>query len=163
MSNQSVFVGLGSNIRPRVHIPQALRLLDRRFGSLRLSQTYECPAVGFAGAAFLNLVVGFQSAEAPLDVVYALRGIEQQCGRSRREKMRSRTMDLDLLLYGDQVLDDPDIRVPRNDIQRYAFVLKPLAELAPDAKHPVTGVRFADLWAEFDSSGQPLTPVNLAH
>lgn len=158
----SVFVGIGSNIEPRTHIPQALRLLEQRFGALRLSRVYECPAVGFEGAAFCNLVVGFGSDDAPLDVVHALRDIEQQCGRSRSEKMRSRTIDLDLLLYGDRILDDADLRVPRRDIKRYAFVLKPLLELLPDGRHPASGERYADMWARFDASEQPLQAVDLA-
>src|SRR5699024_369002 len=116
---------------------------------------------GFEGAAFHNLVIGFDCTLAPLEVVHALRAIEQQCGRSRNEKMRSRTLDLDLLLYGDQVLDAADLRVPRSDITRYAFVLKPLLELLPDGRHPLSGRRYADLWAEFDASDQPLQVVDL--
>lgn len=158
----SVFVGIGSNIEPRTHIPQALRLLQRRFGVLQVSQVYECPAVGFEGDAFCNLVIGFDSNEAPLDVVHALRDIEQQCGRSRSETMRSRTIDLDLLLYGERILDDADLRVPRRDIMRYAFVLKPLVELMPDGRHPADGRRYADLWADFDASEQPLKAVDLS-
>lgn len=156
----AVFVGIGSNIEPRTHIPRALGLLEQRFGGLRVSRFYECPAVGFDGDPFVNLVAGFDSNEPPLDVVRGLRAIERQCGRSRSEKMRSRTMDLDLLLYGDHILDDADLRVPRSDILCYAFVLKPLAELIPDARHPVNGVRYADLWAAFDAGEQPLTPVD---
>lgn len=157
----SIFVGIGSNIEPRTHIPQALRLLEQRFGALRVSQVYECPAVGFEGDVFFNLVVGFDSGDDALDVVYALRDIEQLCGRSRDEKMRSRTIDLDLLLYGDHILDDADLRVPREDITRYAFVLKPLLELTPDGCHPVSGMAYADLWAQFDASEQPLKAVAL--
>lgn len=156
----AVFVGIGSNIEPRTHIPRALGLLEQRFGGLRVSRFYECPAVGFDGDPFVNLVVGFDTGEPPFDVVHGLRAIERQCGRSRSEKMRSRTMDLDLLLYGDHILDDADLRVPRSDILCYAFVLKPLAELIPDARHPVNGVRYADLWAAFDAGEQPLTPVD---
>lgn len=158
----AVYVGIGSNIDPHVHIPQALQLLEQQFGALQVSQAYECPAVGFEGDAFCNLVIGFASALAPLEVVYALRAIEQQCGRSRSEKMRSRTLDLDLLLYGEQILDDADLRVPRNDILRYAFVLKPLVELLPQGRHPVSGRRYADLWADFDASEQPLKAVSLS-
>jgi len=155
----AVYVGIGSNIEPRNRIPQALRLLEARFGGLRVSQTYECPAVGFDGDAFFNLVAGFETTESALDVVHGLREIEQQCGRNRSETMRSRTLDLDLLLYGDLVSDDADVRVPRSDILRYAFVLKPLAELVPGARHPVDGRTYKALWAGFDAADQPLTPV----
>src|SRR5699024_11979826 len=85
----AVYVGIGSNIEPRNRIPQALRLLEARFGGLRVSQTYECPAVGFDGDAFFNLVAGFETTESALDVVHGLREIEQQCGRNRSETMSS--------------------------------------------------------------------------
>lgn len=158
----AVFVGIGSNIEPFVHVPRVLVLLQQRFGALRVSTAYRCPAVGFDGDAFVNLVVGFDSAEPPLAVVHALRDTEQRCGRARNEKMRSRTMDLDLLLHGDKVIDADGLHLPRNDILRYAFVLKPLAEMVPERMHPVVGRSYADLWAAFDAADQPLTAVDLA-
>lgn len=157
----NVFVGVGSNIEPFAHIPQALKLLEQRFGPLRLSQTYRCPAVGFDGDPFVNLVVGFETTQPPLAVTLALRDIEQHCGRKRNEKMRSRTLDLDLLLHDNSVVEHDGLHLPRRDILEYAFVLKPLAAMIPDAIHPVAGRSYADLWADFDASEQPLTPVSL--
>ncbi|HLQ86165.1 MAG TPA: 2-amino-4-hydroxy-6-hydroxymethyldihydropteridine diphosphokinase [Salinisphaeraceae bacterium] len=161
-TSEQVFIGVGSNIEPRRHIAQALRLLRQRFGTLQVSTIYACPAIGFDGAMFGNLVVGFDTDLAALDLVHALRAIEQQCGRPHSDRTRSRTMDLDLLLYGEHVLETADLQVPRVDILRFAFVLKPLAELLPDGRHPVLGSRYRDLWAAFDASEQPLTPMALA-
>lgn len=150
------FVGIGSNIEPRVHVPHALQLLGEQYGPLTVSPVYSCPAVGFDGPAFLNLVVGFDTdADAP-SVAQALRCIEAHCGRDRSVSSASRTMDLDLLLYGDLVSDEPETRVPRDDILRYAFTLKPLVDIAPDARHPTDGRSYAQLWAAFDDADQPL-------
>ncbi len=156
-----VFVGIGSNIEPRTHIPHALRLLDERFGPLQVSQIYRCPAVGFDGDAFLNLVVGFTTGADPLMLVQALHCIEEHCGRPRAERMSSRRMDLDLLLYGDRIIDSDGLCLPRADILRYAFVLKPLAEMVPEQRHPVEQRSYAALWAGFDASGQLLQAVDL--
>src|SRR5699024_4359100 len=156
-----VFSGVGSNIEPFEHIPQGLTLLEQHFGPLRVSQAYHCPAVGFEGDPFVNLVVGFQTSEPPKAVTLALRDIEQRCGRKRNEKLRSRTLDLDLLLHDHGIVERDGLHLPRQDILEYAFVLKPLAAMIPDAIHPVVGRSYADLWADFDASEQPLTPVGL--
>lgn len=158
--NQRVraYVGVGSNIEPRRHIPHALHLLEQRFGALSLSPVYACAAVGIDGPDFLNLVVGLDTAADVPALAQALRCIEEHCGRVRPSANKSRTMDLDLLLYGDLV--SPEWRLPRDDILRYAFTLKPLADLAPDARHPIDNRRYADLWgalqADFARRGQPL-------
>ena len=78
---------------------------------------------------------------------------------SRRNKFGDRSLDLDLLLYDDLVLDEPGLLLPRPEIVEYAFVLKPLAEIAGEKRHPVTGLRFADIWDRFDASSQPMWPV----
>ena len=72
----------------------------------------------------------------------------------------ARTLDLDLLLYDDLVMSEGKLVLPRDDIERYAFVLAPLAEIAGNARHPVNGVSYADMWATFDDSRQALTRVN---
>lgn len=157
----SVFVGVGSNIEPRVHVPQALAELETRYGALRMSQVYACPAVGFEGNDFINLVVAFDTRESAQATQAALREIEGRCGRDRSVKRASRRIDLDLLLHNDTVIESNDLTLPRADILEYAFVLAPMAELAPEARHPVLGETYAALWAAFDDREQPLTPVRL--
>lgn len=156
-----VAIGMGSNIEPARYVPAALQALSQRFGTLDVSPIYRCPAVGFAGADFVNLVVVFDTSESIDAVQAALRAIESGCGRDRRPRDGSRTMDLDMLLYGDTVYDDGDIRVPRADILEYAFVLRPLADIRPAARHPVDGRAYRELWAAFDQQGQPLTEITL--
>lgn len=156
MSTVEVAVGMGSNIAPERHVPAALDALTECFGALEVSTAYACPAVGFEGADFINLVVIFSTERAIQDVQAELRRIENALGRDTRPRDGSRTMDLDLLLYGQTIHDDGDVRVPRADILRYAFVLCPLAELRPRATHPSTGRRYDALWQSFTDRDQPL-------
>ncbi|MDA3921807.1 MAG: 2-amino-4-hydroxy-6-hydroxymethyldihydropteridine diphosphokinase [Salinisphaera sp.] len=156
-----VFVGMGSNIEPAVHVPEALAALSAVFGELDVSPIYRCPAVGFNGHDFVNLVVAFESADDIGDVQRQLRRIEADCGRRQVVREGSRTMDLDMLLFGNTVFDNGDIRVPRADILDYAFVLRPLSDMRPQALHPVLARSYADLWAAFDAADQPLTEISL--
>ena len=156
------FVGIGSNIQPHAHVPLALELLERSFTVTDVSPIYSCPAVGFDGADFVNLVVAFETDRDVIELQSELRDIEAACGRDRTEKRASRTMDIDLLLFDDAVIDEPGLTLPRADMLEYAFVLRPLAEIAPDARHPVSGIRYARLWADFDDRVQPLTRIELA-
>lgn len=155
-----IFVGVGSNIDRERNIQAGLRALSDAFGKLKASTIYESEAVGFAGDNFFNLVVGFDSADSPEQVSATLRAIEYRFGRDRDGgRFTPRTLDLDLLLYNDLVRNDRGVNVPREDVTRYAFVLQPLAEIAGDLRHPVSGERFADLWAAFDQSSQALWPA----
>jgi len=156
------YVSIGSNIERETNIRAAIRALRRRFGTLRLSRVYENRPIGFEGNDFLNLVAGFDSDEPPEAVAAALHDIEQRQGRLRGPtRFAPRTIDLDLLLYDDLVRDDEALRLPRDEIREYACVLGPLAELAPDERHPETGETFAQMWARFPQSRQPLTAVAL--
>ena len=144
----SVFVGAGSNIHPRANLEAACRGLKERYREIELSPLYRSPAAGFSGPDFLNLVVGFRTEEAPAEIVERLAELEADAGRDRSAgKFSSRTLDLDLLLYGDLI--DASLKLPHPDIQRYAFVLKPLADLAPELRHPATGATLAELWRSF--------------
>lgn len=149
-----VFLSLGSNIDRERNVPSALAELERRFGPMVVSSVYETGAVGFEGPPFHNLVAAF-STEIPVrELAAILAEIEEQHGRLREStKFSSRTLDVDLILYGDLVITEGKLKLPRPEVTRYAFVLEPLAEIAPDGKHPVTGERYADLWARFDKSG----------
>jgi 2-amino-4-hydroxy-6-hydroxymethyldihydropteridine diphosphokinase len=149
-----VFLSLGSNIDKEIHIPAALRDLEERFGPLTVSGLYENEPVGFQGPPFHNLVAAFHTGLPVRTVAAILAEIEARHGRTREGgKFASHTLDIDLLLYGDLILDEGRIRLPRDDITRCAFVLEPLAEIAPHKKHPVSGATYAKLWAGFDKSG----------
>jgi len=137
------FVGCGSNIEPARHLAWALDALEQRFGPLRRSGVYQSAAFGFDGPDFLNLVVSFETEASAATVEAVLSELENARGRGRDDRSGSRTLDLDLLLYGERV--DPALRLPRIDILRYPFVLVPLAELAPQRRHPLTGMEFAAL------------------
>jgi 2-amino-4-hydroxy-6-hydroxymethyldihydropteridine diphosphokinase len=140
-----VFVGIGSNLEPEENIRQAFVALSERFGLIRKSPIYRSAPWGFDGPDFLNLVVSFQCAEGFRDVEAVLSRIERAGGRDPRSRAGSRTLDLDLLLYGQAV--DAGERLPRDDVLRYPFVLRPLKDLAPSLRHPVTGQAMADAWA----------------
>lgn len=155
-----VYVSIGSNIDRERNIAAALASLREQFGELQQSTVYETEAVGFEGDPFYNLVVGFDTALAPRELARLLRDIEDRHGRQRNGgKFSARTLDLDLLLYDDLVLDEPDLKLPRAEILEYAFVLRPLAEIAGQRRHPLSGFSFADLWGAFDPTAQPMWPV----
>lgn len=141
-----IFVGLGSNIDPESNLRAALAALRLRFGELACSSVWRSPAFGFVGPEFLNMVVGF-SADASVDALeVALSDLENARGRDPSKRSGSRTIDLDLLLFGERV--DAARRLPRADVLEYPFVLAPLAEIAPDLVHPVTGVPLKDAWTK---------------
>ncbi len=146
-----VFVSLGSNIEPEQHIRRAISALRETFGGLRVSSVYRSAAVGFEGRDFLNLVVGFDTDRPVEAIALALRQIESLLGRVRGgPRFSSRTIDLDLLAYGDQVIERGPLRLPRDEITRYAFVLRPLAEIAGERVHPVLGRPYSLLAEELD-------------
>lgn len=144
-----VYVSVGSNIERKQHISAALLAMKDLYGTLRLSSVYESDAIDFDSFPFYNLVAGFESDSAPLVIQQQLRHIEDQCGRVRESGLAARTLDLDLLLYGDDIIDADGLHIPRHDIMRYAFVLCPLAEIAGDSKHPETGIDYRTLWQDF--------------
>ncbi len=155
-----VYVSIGSNIGREQNIRAGVRDLKSRFGALILSSVYESEAVGFDGDSFYNLVAGFDTTLTPQQVAEALRTIEEAHGRIRNgPRFSSRTLDIDLLLYDDLVLHEGKLDVPRDEITRNAFVLWPLAEIAPQLEHPRLGVSYGALWASFDKQSQPLWPV----
>ncbi len=158
------YVSIGSNLEPEANIPSALAELRRRYGALIVSPVYESEAVGFAGDNFYNLVVGFDTDPGVHAVVRSLREIERQHKRKRSDKrFAPRTLDLDLLLYDDLVFAEDGISIPRDEILRYAFVLKPLADIAGEQQHPVDGRSYAELWAvlQQEMAGAALWPVQL--
>ncbi|RLA00827.1 MAG: 2-amino-4-hydroxy-6-hydroxymethyldihydropteridine diphosphokinase [Gammaproteobacteria bacterium] len=155
-----VYISVGSNLERERNIATALQALTESYGELQQSSVYESAAVGFDSAPFYNLVVGFSTQESPRVIQDQLHAIEDRCGRQRTATLSARTLDLDLLLYDDQVMTDGKLVLPREDINRYAFVLGPLAEIAAASRHPVTAVSYAEMWAAFDDSDQPLTRID---
>jgi 2-amino-4-hydroxy-6-hydroxymethyldihydropteridine diphosphokinase len=126
---------------------EALGLLRLNFGDIEMSPVYDSAAVGFDGSNFLNMVVGFDSPLKVEEVAKAFRDIENQLGRDRRlPKFASRSIDLDILLYGDCIVDVPGIRIPRPEILVNAFVLKPLQDIAPLRLHPESEQSYAAHW-----------------
>lgn len=137
--------------------------LRRRYGDLDISAVYQNAAIGFDGADFLNLVVGLNSDAAPADFQQQIEAIHRLTGRELgAAKFSSRPLDIDLLLYGDRIIDDKIVRIPRADVLEHGFVLRPLAELAPDLLHPVTGWTMASHWESFDQQRHPLTQVSIS-
>ena len=157
-----VWVSIGSNIEREKHVRAALAALRARFGELIVSPVYETPAEGFAGDPFYNLVAGFDTELTPTQLHEALREIEAANGRVRgAEKFSARTLDIDALTYGDSVTDEGGKVLPRDEILKYAFVLKPLMDVAGQQRHPELGVSYAELWARFDGAGAGLRQLDL--
>jgi 2-amino-4-hydroxy-6-hydroxymethyldihydropteridine diphosphokinase len=157
-----VFVAAGSNIRPRANLRRALELLRRTWPALKRSQAWRNPAVGFEGQDFVNLVIGFDT-DLPLAAVLdRLHAAEEACGRPREApKWAPRSMDLDVLLYGDAVGEFPGAVLPRPDLVRRPYMLGPMAEIAPGFVHPTLGRTMAELWAGFPKDDLVMTPVSL--
>jgi 2-amino-4-hydroxy-6-hydroxymethyldihydropteridine diphosphokinase len=158
----AVYLGLGSNIDAEKNLRLAVDELRRVFGKLTVSPVYASAPVGFDGPEFLNLVVAAETQTGPLEILEQIERIHEMAGRSRGpDKFSSRPLDIDLLLYGDTVDPEPPLRLPRHDVLDYGFVLRPLADIAPDLVHPVTGKRIGEHWREFDGKRHPLTPVEV--
>ncbi|WDE06196.1 2-amino-4-hydroxy-6-hydroxymethyldihydropteridine diphosphokinase [Thalassomonas viridans] len=156
-----VFISLGTNVDRELHVKQGLTALAERYGELTLSSLFESEAVGFAGSAFYNMVIGLQTDESVESVAACLREIEYANGRSPNAKKYSpRTLDLDLLLFDDCIMEQP-AQIPRDEICRNAFVLWPLAEIAGDLLHPVIRQSYHDLWQAYDKSSQKLQKIPL--
>lgn len=158
-----VFVAAGSNVRPEHYLARAAAQLERSFHPVRFSPWYRNAAVGFAGDDFINCVAGFETALTVHALVARLREIERDCDRPpHAPKWAPRTMDLDLLLYGDLVCEEDGLKLPRPDLLRRPYMLGPLADLAPQLRHPTAGATIGELWARFDRAAHPLQPVRQA-
>lgn len=153
-----VYLGLGSNVAPKQYLQLAARELRRRFKLLALSSVYRSHSLGFDGDDFLNAVACIETDKSALELSSELEEIHDLANRERNsDRFSARTLDIDLLLYGQQVIADTPIRVPRSDVLEYSFVLRPLAEIAPDLAHPVTGKALSQHWREFDAASHPLS------
>lgn len=155
-----VYISIGTNVDREQHVIAALEALAAWFGELCISPVYESEAVGFSGSPFLNLVVGVDTALSVAELSRRFKQLEAENGRRRDvPKFSARTLDLDILTYGTAAGPIDGVELPRGEILKNAFVLRPLADIAPGDVHPVCGKTYGELWREYDT-GQKLWPVD---
>lgn len=144
-----VFLSLGSNLEPVANLKSALAELSAEFGALVVSSAWQTDAVGFDGPAFINLAVGLNTDWPAVQLDDWLHALEDAHGRRRDvPRFSSRTLDIDIVLFGDQVIDGPGhLKVPRDEL-RQAFVLGPLAEIAGDVLVPGNVQTIAQQWLQ---------------
>lgn len=144
-----VFLGLGSNVGDRENqLKEAIRLLDEQSGIkvVKVSSFYETEPVGYVDQPdFLNLCVEIQTELSPKAVLERGLSIEQQLHRVRKERWGPRTLDIDILLYGDQIIEEQDLTIPHPRMTERAFVLIPLQEIAPNKIEPRTQTKIKDI------------------
>jgi 2-amino-4-hydroxy-6-hydroxymethyldihydropteridine diphosphokinase len=150
------YLSLGSNLAPERHLAAALAELRAAFGILAVSPVYRSAAVGFDGPDFLNLAVGLDTDLAPEALDTWLHALEDRHGRRRgRPRFSSRTLDADLVLYDARILRGPGhLELPRPELATQAFVLRPMADIAPALVHPVLGRSLAELWRDHSGRGE---------
>lgn len=154
-----VYIGIGSNIERETHIRAALDRLSEIFGTLTISPVYESEAIGFDGDAFFNLVVGVDTESALDELLDLLRAIEVEHGNiGNLPKFSARSLDLDLLTYGDSSGVFAGAALPRADIVDYAYTLWPLTDIAGDELHPALKLSYRSLREQFGLA-QKLWPV----
>lgn len=150
-------LSLGSNIDADVSIRKAIAELRSRFPELRCSSVYESESVGFEGNNFLNLVAVLETEKPLSELLREIKAIEDVLGRDRSQpKFSSRSIDIDILTYGELNGEHAGISLPRSEILEHAFVLQPMAEILPDMKHPSTSRKLSEHWDEFDKARQQL-------
>ncbi|MET3652292.1 2-amino-4-hydroxy-6-hydroxymethyldihydropteridine diphosphokinase [Dyella japonica] len=152
-----VYLSLGSNLEPLRYLRAALAELRERFGTLSVSPAYRSKSVGFDGADFVNLAVGLDTDLSPEALNAWLHALEDRHGRRRDvPRYSDRTLDVDIVLYDDLVRQgEGHLEIPRKEL-RHAFVLRPIADIAPQLRHPVTGETMASLWSAFPVDSEPL-------
>ncbi|WP_266170972.1 2-amino-4-hydroxy-6-hydroxymethyldihydropteridine diphosphokinase [Dyella subtropica] len=151
------YLSLGSNVEPQRYLHAALDELRTRFGALDVSPAYRSKSVGFDGPDFVNLAVGLDTDLSPEALNEWLHALEDRHGRRRDvPRYSDRTLDVDIVLYDDLVRQgEGHLEIPRKEL-KHAFVLRPIADIAPELRHPVSGKRMAALWAAFPADSEPL-------
>ena len=150
------YLSLGSNVEPGQHLRAAIDALRVRFGHVVVSPVYRTPAVGFDGPDFLNAAAIIDSDLEPQPLNDWLHALEDAHGRDRSgPRFSDRTLDIDIVLFDDRVLEGTgNLRIPRPELH-HAFVLRPLADIAPQAVVPGVGRTLAALWAAHPEHGRP--------
>ena len=150
-----VYLGLGSNLGDRQrNLAVALRRLEPLVRVEAVSSLYETEPVGPQDQpTFLNAVCRGVTGLPPMGLLRHLQEVEHELGRRRAERWGPRPIDIDVLLYGDEIVDEPNLQVPHPELEHRAFVLVPLAELAADVRHPTLGQTIGSLAAAIDASG----------
>lgn len=158
-----VFLGLGSNLEREKNIHAGLAALKHLFGELIVSPVYESESIGFKGSHFYNLVVSANTELTIAQLSAVLKKIEDENGRVRTGPTFSpRTLDIDILTYGDFVGMEAGVELPRAEITQNAFVLLPLYDIAPLELHPQLQQSYAELWQSYDKSAQRLWAIDVA-
>jgi 2-amino-4-hydroxy-6-hydroxymethyldihydropteridine diphosphokinase len=145
---KSVYLSLGSNVGNRAkNLQEAIAALrEAHINVTRVSSMYETEPVDYHDQPwFLNIAAEAETELAPTALLQRLRQIETQMGSKKMIAKGPRLIDIDILLYGDQVIDTPEVQVPHPRMQLRRFVLEPLAEIAPNARHPITSLRVAEM------------------
>ncbi len=155
------YLGLGSNQDPERNLRAGIAALERSFEAVAVSPVYRSAAVGFEGADFLNGAARITTTLPVTELKAWLTRLEDRYGRDRsKPRFSDRSLDIDILLFDDLNGRFDGLELPRDEILKYAHVLRPLADLAPELTHPATGRSFAEHWAEF-SGDRSLERVDL--
>lgn len=156
------YLGLGSNVDAERHIRIAIDTLRNRFGEIGISPVYRSKAVGFKGDDFLNLAVRVETDLDPYQLRSFLRQLEAEHGRNRHApKWSDRTLDIDILLYDDLVVYDDELEIPRREIEKFAHVLRPLADIAGDMCHPTQNRSLEQIRDSLSLDESGLTPITI--
>ncbi len=158
--NQIIYLSVGSNLGNKLNnLQNAVLHLGRLIGSpVALSPVYKSPSWGFQGDTFLNACLAIETTLEPDNILRAIIKTETALGRERSEEKgyQSRTIDIDLLYYGDKIINSPALRVPHPELHKRKFVLKPLADIAPQLYHPGFGKDTRNLLQECRDESHPV-------